>query len=188
MRNTTPFLPGISPQLYGSQRRSQQDQLRDRIERLRRNSLSRLCELFGRWLPLDLFEPTAGGANSRERSFPLSLTFWAFLSQVLNPGSPCREIVRKVQAWYAQHKRTMPEGGSGAYCQARKRMPLETLRSAHQKLAAKLMASPGHSGPWKGHRIQVVDGTGTASVPAPQDARSPSVQHAQVTQSGRDGP
>lgn len=162
MRISTPFLPGISPQLCGRQRRSQRDVLGERIERLRRNSLSRLCQLFGRWLPLELFAPTARGANSRERSFPVSLTFWAFLSQVLNPGSPCREVVRKVQAWYAQRQGRTPESGSGAYCQARRRLPLETLRIAHHKLAAKLMASPAEAGPWKGHRIQVIDGTGVS--------------------------
>ena len=94
MRNPTPFLPGISPQLCGRQRRSQRDQLRDQIERLRRQSLGRLCELFGPWLPQDLLKPAAKGSNSRERSFPVSLTFWAFLSQVLDSGSVCREIVR----------------------------------------------------------------------------------------------
>jgi hypothetical protein len=162
MRLSTAFLPGISSQLYGRRRRSERDQLHDQIERLRRNSLSQLCELFGPWLPMDLFECAARGVNSRERSFPLSLTFWAFLSQVLNPGSACREVVRKVQAWYAQRASEMPESGSGAYCLARKRMPLATLRTAHRKLTEKLMAAPAESGVWKGRRIQVIDGTGVS--------------------------
>ena len=56
MPNRTPFLPGISAKLYGRRARSEQDRLRDEIQKLRRNSLTRLCELFGPWLPLELFE------------------------------------------------------------------------------------------------------------------------------------
>ena len=71
--------------------------------------MGRLCELFGPWRPMELFARADKGLNSRERTYPVSLTFWAFLSQVLNPGSPCREVVRKVQAWYAQGRRPMPQ-------------------------------------------------------------------------------
>ena len=99
MFNSTPFLPGISHRLLGRQRRSHLDELRAQSEQWRQSSLSRLCELFGPWLPAALLAPSAKGDNSRQRLYPLTLTFWAFLSQVLSPGSACREVVRKVQAW-----------------------------------------------------------------------------------------
>ena len=101
MFNPTPFLPGLSHRLFGRQRRSQLDLLRAQAEQWRASSLSRLCEIFGPWLPGALLSPTDKGVNSRQRLYPLTLTFWAFLSQVLSPGSACREVVRKVQAWYA---------------------------------------------------------------------------------------
>jgi len=119
MLNLTPFLPGIPHGLFGRHRRSQLDQLRAQTEQWRQASLSRLCEIFGAWLPPQLLSQTPHGGHSRQRLYPLSLTFWAFLSQVLSPGSACREIVRKVQAWYAQHHRTLPDSGTSAYCQAR---------------------------------------------------------------------
>ena len=162
MQNPTPFLPGISTRLYGRAQRCRREKLREELQLLQRHSLSRLGEIFGQWLPMDLFTPEASGTNSRERTFPLSLTFWAFLSQVLDPGSACREVVRKVQGWYVQHSRTMPGSGSGAYCQARQRLPLKTLKTAHRKLADQLGASPAPSGLWKGRRIRVVDGTGVS--------------------------
>jgi hypothetical protein len=87
----TAFLPGLSHHLCGRQRRSQLEQLRAQTERVRQSSLSRLSEIFGPWLPTDLLAPTACGLNSRKRLYPLHLTFWAFLSQVLSPGSSCRE-------------------------------------------------------------------------------------------------
>jgi hypothetical protein len=160
MFNTTPFLPGIPHGLFGRQRRSQLDQLRVQTEQLRQASLSRLCEIFGVWLPVPLLGQSSDGHNSRQRLYPVSLTFWAFLSQVLNPGSACREIVRKVQAWYAQHQRTLPDSGTSAYCQARGRLPLGRLQQLHQHLVSRLdapIAAPDH---WLGRRVKVVDGTG----------------------------
>jgi len=90
----------------------------------------------------------------------MSLTFWAFLSQVLNPLSSCREIVRKVQAWSACRGATLPTSGTSAYCQARSRLPLADLIQLHQHLANKLSARVKGSDLWKGRRVKIVDGTG----------------------------
>ena len=86
-----------------------------------------------------MLAPTAKGINSRQRTYSLHLTFWAFLSQILSPGSSCREIVRKVQAWYASQDQT-PDSGTSAYCQARSRLPLSRLTELHQTLADKFSA------------------------------------------------
>jgi len=164
MNQRTAFLPGLSHLLCGRQRRSQLDQLRAQSEQWRRSSLSQLCEIFGPWLPAALLAPTATGVNSRQRSYPLDLTFWAFLSQVLNPGSSCREIVRKVQAWYAPQDKT-PDSGTSAYCQARRRLPLARLTELHQTLADQLSQRLTTCELWLGRRVKVVDGTGV-SMPA----------------------
>jgi hypothetical protein len=160
MFQTTPFLPGIAPGIFGAQRRSQLDRLRAQTEQLRQATLSRLCEMFGPWLPPALLAQGVEGVNSRRRTYPLSLTFWAFLSQVLSPGSACREIVRKVQAWSVQHHQRLPDSGTSAYCQARGRLPLKRLQEVHQHLAAKLIAQTAAADLWLGHRVKVVDGTG----------------------------
>lgn len=160
MIQRTAFLPGLSHQLCGRQRRSQLDQLRAQTETVRQASLSRLSEIFGPWLPAALLAPSTRGLNSRKRLYPLELTFWAFLSQVLSPGSSCREIVRKVQAWYAPQGRPLPDSGTGAYCQARARLPLAQLKATHQHLAQKLTAQTTPSDQWLGRRVKVIDGTG----------------------------
>jgi len=160
MLNSTPFLPGISHALFGRQRRSQLDRLRAQTDQLRQVTLSRLCELFSPWLPLGLLSPSTEGVNSRQRTYPLNLTFWAFLSQVLSPGSACREVVRKVQAWYAQHRQRLPDSGTSAYCQARVRLPLERLQSLQAHLVATLDAQTPATEHWLGRRVRVVDGTG----------------------------
>jgi hypothetical protein len=161
MIQRTAFLPGISHQLCGRQRRSQLDVLRAQSEQWRQSTLSRLCEIFGPWLPSAVLSPTAQGLNSRQRTYPLPLTFWAFLSQVLNPGSSCREVVRKVQAWYAPQDK-MPDSGTSAYCQARSRMPLARLSELHQTLADKLSARITSPELWLGRAVKVVDGTGVS--------------------------
>jgi hypothetical protein len=45
MRQSTPFLPGLSHRLFGRQRRSELDRLRTQSEHWRQSSLSRLCEI-----------------------------------------------------------------------------------------------------------------------------------------------
>jgi hypothetical protein len=42
---------------------------------------------------------TEKGKGSRSRVLPLRVTFWAFVSQVMQPKSSCREVVRKVAAF-----------------------------------------------------------------------------------------
>jgi len=160
MYQTTPFLPGISRELFGRQRRSQLDKLRLQTEVLRRASLNRLCEVFGPWLPAAVLNQNAQGANSRKRTYPVSLTFWAFLSQVLNPGSACREVVRKVQVWSMQHHQALPDSGTSAYCQARARLPVERLEQLHEHLSRKLVSRTNAADLWQGHRVKVIDGTG----------------------------
>lgn len=168
MKNRTPFLPGISHLLNGRQSRCESDRMREHAERLRRASLFRLCQIFGRWLPADLL---AGQPGSRHRCYPLSLTFWAFLSQVLNPGSPCREIVRKVQFWHRRRKHPMPSSATGAYCQARARLPLEKLQQAHQSLADHLDAGADSGDAFAGHRLWVIDGTGLSMPDTPANQK-----------------
>jgi len=178
MFNPTPFLPGLSSHLFGRQRRSQLDALRTQSEQWRQSSLSRLCEIFGPWLPAAVLAPTAKGINSRQRTYPLPLTFWAFLSQVLSPGSSCREVVRKVQAWYAPQDQT-PDSSTSAYCQARSRLPLSSLTGLHQILADKLSARITPPELWLGRRVKVVDGTGVSmpdTAPNQKDWAQPSGQ------------
>ena len=45
----------------------------------------------------------AYGPNSRERIYTLRLTFECFLWQLLKPKTPCREVVRQVQALFQLH-------------------------------------------------------------------------------------
>lgn len=160
MINTTPFFDGFNRLLFGRAQVSARHQLQVKAKELERASLCQLGNLCSPWVPARLLKPSVSGAHSRRRFFPHALTFWAFLSQVLSPESPCRETVRKVQAWYAVRRQPRPRSGTGAYCRARSRLSRETLLNIHRHTAAELQKRIPSAQLWCGRRVKVVDGTG----------------------------
>lgn len=118
-----------------------------RIVRLRQQSLLHLDQLFGPFLPPALLAQAEEGPNSRERVFSVRRTFFGFLYQVLNPDCPCREVVRQIQALFSLHARGPVDEATGAYCQARRRLPWDILprlrcaAAAHAQKACRLQSS-----------------------------------------------
>lgn len=139
------------------------------MDALRNGSLCQLASVCAPWTPAKLLEPTTQGANSRHRSYPMSVTFWAFLTQVMTPGSPCREIVRKVQAWHATRRLPIPSSSTGAYCQARSRLPIESLRKIQSHTANELQRGVRSDQLWLGRHVKVVDGTGVSMPDTPEN-------------------
>ena len=132
-----------------------------RVARLRRQSLLCLDQLFERFLPPALLAQADEGPNSRERVFTIRRTFFGFLYQVLNPDCACREVVRQVQALFALHQGRAVDEGTGAYCQARARLPWDIL--PRLRCAAAAQAETARQ-LWHGFGVKVVDGT-TTSLP-----------------------
>ena len=50
------------------------------------------------------------------RWLPLPLVFWAFLNMLLNPGGPCREAQRSIQAWWMRLGRNWRNPCTSAFC------------------------------------------------------------------------
>lgn len=152
MENSTPHLPGFSTRL--GRRRTAVDATRLRA---RSNKLDGLAALVARFIPADLFAPASGG---RQRVFTPWVTFVAFFGQVLSRGSTCREAVRRVQAWSVANKRTPPDGSTSAYCQARERLPLQSLREAHEQVGGWIERHTQEAWRWCGRPVKVLDGSG----------------------------
>ena len=91
-------------------------------------------------------------------------SFWHFLSQVLSPGQPCREVVRRVQAERRRRGHAAISSRTGAYCQARRRLPIALLHRIWQRMAGRLATAARPDMLWEGLRVAVVDGT-TVSMP-----------------------
>jgi len=154
----SPFLPTLH-KVIAPARRSTLDLLEAQLVLLQKASLSKLAKIFEPWLPRHLIKPNSHGEHSRRRIFSLPVTFWAFLAQVLSPGSSCREIVHKVQAWCAQCKLPRPSSKTGAYCRARQRLAHSLVLAVFHHIVTELERRVSNHRLWLGHRVLVVDGT-----------------------------
>jgi hypothetical protein len=110
--------------------------LKDAAQPLRRLPLHHLESLCTDRIEPAFLAPNLTQTNSRKRLYLPKLTFLAFLDQILNPNSSCREAVRQIRASYQkqpQPKRLAKD--TSAYCQARARWTLEELSQIRRHLA-----------------------------------------------------
>jgi hypothetical protein len=166
--SSTPFFAALGPLLFGKPRLTA-------IEKLLRaqgdgHSLSQYQESFGEFIPKALLSPSAEGLNSRQRLFPQLITFWAFLAQVLERGSSCRDALRRIAAWlqFEYPGSPPPSTHTGGYCCARGRLPDATLEAIGDHMADQLERNLPNDELWLGRRVKIVDGT-TASMPDTQE-------------------
>jgi len=156
----TPFFEAFGPLLFGRAPRRAVEEL-GKID-----SLEQLYGLFGDLIPSKLLEPKEKGVGSRDRALPARVTFWAFVAQTLSPGTSCREIVRKVEAWWRWTQKDL--GGSlsaSAYCQARARLDKGMLGLIAGQISWTLERNTLTAERWmKGRVVKIVDGT-TVSMP-----------------------
>ena len=160
MSTSTPFFKAFGPLLFG---RKPGSKLRE-IKQVQ--SLGELYEVFGDLVPEKLLGGTGRGANSRDRALPPRVTFWAFVWQAMQPQSSCREVVRKIDAWWRwmqKDRSGMRALSASAYCQARARLQTETLElilshTAHNLERHVLNQEKGPAG----RRVRIVDGTGVS--------------------------
>jgi hypothetical protein len=138
--------------------------------------LHQLEALFARWLPHHQLCPTQEGPCSRQRQWPLRLTFWTFLGQLLSPGRSCRAAVRQAQAHARLENRPVPADDDSAYCQARARLPLEWLHQCVQRVGRGLEQGVAQAQRWCGHRVKVLDATTLTALDTPAN-QQPFPQH-----------
>lgn len=66
--------------------------------------------------------------DSRDRVYTPLVTLWVFLGQVLCTDHSCRAAVARWMAHRTAHGQAPCSSRTGAYCQARKRLPEEFVR------------------------------------------------------------
>jgi hypothetical protein len=134
--------------------------LKKAAQPLRRLPLHHLESLCADRIKPGLLAPNPSHTNSRERLYPPKLTFLAFLDQVLNPDSSCREAVRQIRAY--QLKEPDPkrlDKDTSAYCHARARWTLEELTEIRRHLADHICPSPLKLALPTPKSLKVIDGT-----------------------------
>lgn len=134
--------------------------LRHATRGLQALTLSRLEERFRPLLPANLLQLPTAGANSRERVFGLSRTFFCWLWQMLQLNTSCREVVRQLQALSTLQGGLTLDEDSSAYCQARARLPKDRLDKALHATATKAFQRAPALPLLQGRRLKAVDGTG----------------------------
>jgi hypothetical protein len=166
----TPFFPAWRARL---------GPLKSTFHQLRSRPLLHLHGLFGSWIPQDTLAQEKQGLNSRERVFPIALTFWAFLSQILNPGTSCREILRQVLALGCLQAQEPADEQTAGYCQARKRLPLRRLQQILGQIAQNARRRCPKSRCWLGREVKAVDGSSATMADTPENQKVFPQQRAQ---------
>lgn len=158
MKLLTCFFPSFNRAGLGRKPLSEALRLTRQIRQLDALCLGHLETLLGHGLPdwLRYFKKPSG-ANSRKRTFTPVLTFWTFLSQVLDPGGSCRRALSRVQALCALKGLATISDSTAAYCNARSRLCARMLIRVLRHVTAAVQAASGDLG--GSGRLLVMDGT-----------------------------
>jgi hypothetical protein len=99
-----------------------------------------------------------------DRIYSPLITLWVFLGQVLSQDHSCRAAVARLIAHRVSRGERPCSAETGAYCQARKRLPEELYAEVARKAGQSLDNSAKKEWLWKGRRVLTYDGS-TVSMP-----------------------
>ena len=100
----------------------------------------------------------------RERLFPPTETLSMFLAQALKPDRSCQGIVDDTAVKRLIHGLPKCSTNTGAYCKARKRLPLEIVTEMLRHTGCLIAAEGSDTWLWRGRPVRLVDGT-TVTLP-----------------------
>lgn len=115
---------------------------------------------------------TSAGVIWKERIYTPLATLWVFLSQVLSQDHSCRAAVARLIVHRLSRGQSACSTETGAYCQAKKRLPEEFFADVVRHTGRALDASAQSDWLWKDRRVYIFDGS-TVSMPD-----TPENQHA----------
>ncbi len=99
-----------------------------------------------------------------DRVYSPLVTLWVFLSQVLSQDHSCRAAVARLIAHRVSRGRRPCSAETGAYCQARKRLPEKFFSGVARHVGKALDDGVDPAWLWKGRPVYMFDGT-TVSMP-----------------------
>jgi hypothetical protein len=99
-----------------------------------------------------------------DRIYSPLVTLWVFLGQVLSQDHSCRAAVARLIAHRVSGGQRPCSAETGAYCQARKRLPEEFFSEVARQTGGALDKSAKESWLWKRRRVLAYDGS-TVSMP-----------------------
>jgi len=153
----TPFLTGFSAKLCGSAKRALQASIRAKREKLLRNCLGSFARQFSDLVPPELLESLS--KTQRNRIFSNPVTFWAWLSQILEQNDSCNAAVSRVQAWCLENGLPVPSSETTTYCKARIRLSQEFITAVHQHVVREMERAVRSEDLYRGLMVKSVDGS-----------------------------
>ena len=104
-----------------------------------------------------------------DRVFSPLVTLWVFLGQVLSADHSCRAAVARLIAHRVARGQEPCSAHTGAYCQARKRLPERFFSVAALRTGRALDARVEGRWLWKGRRVYVYDGSSVTMPDTPEN-------------------
>lgn len=115
---------------------------------------------------------TAVGVSWIDRIFSPLVTLWVFLSQVLSVDHSCRAAVARLIAHRVSRGQKPCSAKTGAYCQARERLPEKFFSAVACSVGRTLDDQAKHRWLWKGRRVYMFDGTTVTMPDTPKNQRA----------------
>jgi len=103
----TKLLPGFSAHLFGSAKRSLQEQIIRQRRKLAFCGLSDLALLFESLIPSEFLNKVA--VDKRKSVYTEIVVFWAWLGQILLLNASCKKAVTMIRAWCKLHGMSGPK-------------------------------------------------------------------------------
>ncbi len=104
-----------------------------------------------------------------DRVFSPLVTLWVFLGQVLSADHSCRAAVARLIAHRVARGQKPCSAQTGAYCQARKRLPEAFFSEAARRTGRALDAGVDKRWLWKRRRVYVYDGSSVSMPDTPRN-------------------
>jgi hypothetical protein len=104
-----------------------------------------------------------------DRIFTPLITLWVFLGQVLAADPSCRAAVARLIAHRVSQGLKPCSSETGAYCQARKRLPERFFSAVARLVGRNLDAQVDQKWLWKGRRVYLYDGSSVAMPDTPEN-------------------
>lgn len=111
-------------------------------------------------------------ASWKDRVFSPLITLWVFLNQVLSADHSCRAAVARLIAHRVSQGQLACSANTGAYCQARKRLPEKFFSTVACLVGRILDAKADHHWLWKGRRVYMFDGTTVTMPDTPENQQA----------------
>jgi hypothetical protein len=106
-----------------------------------------------------------------DRIYSPLVTLWVFLGQVLSADHSCRAAVARLIAHRLSRGQRPCSAETGAYCQARKRLPEEFFSNVARLTGQTLESKVEKQWLWKARRVYVYDGSAVSMPDTPENQR-----------------